>query len=379
MELRRVTFLPTRGSRRESMLLKISNGVVSLALIALALALAGNPTPAQAQLTRGFVSGTISDVSGARAPGVEITIKNNATGIAHTTLSNDVGFYRFVALEPGAYELQFKLSGFSTRRVDDISVGAAQEIVVNQTMSVSSVTNEISVVDVPGTDVAKTDATISRTITERVIQEIPLTADDRDVTRLALFAPTVTRAPGTSEFTANGQRARNNNFMIDGTDNNDLSITKTNARIIPEAVAEVQIQTTSYSAEFGRSSGAQISIITRSGTNKLHGEGWDYYRGNWLEPVSLANKRANIKETPRFVANQFGGDLGGPIAENRTFFFGLLEFNRHREAPDARNADPATIPTPEGYAALQNVTLGPNQTPASRQAVLSALTFLPEI
>src|SRR5213593_30650 len=356
---------------------KKSKGMVCLALTALALA--GNPTPAPAQLTRGFVSGTMSDTSGARVPGVQITITNKATGIARTALSNDVGFYRFVAVEPGLYELQFELSGFSTRRVDDISVGGAQEVVVNQTMAVSGTSSEVSVIEVPGTGVAKADATISRTITERVIQDVPLTAKDRDVTRLALFAPTVTRAPGSNEFTANGQRARNNNFMIDGTDNNDLSISETNARIIPEAVAEVQIQTTPYSAEFGRSSGAQLSIITRSGTNQFHGEGWDYYRGNWMEPLSLVNKRANIRETPRFVANQFGGDLGGPIIKNRTFFFGLLESNRRREAPDARNADPASIPTPAGYAALQNVPLGNNQTPASRQAVLSALSFLPEI
>src|SRR5262249_14998868 len=153
------------------------------------------------------------------------------------------------------------------------------------------------------------------------------------------------RAPGSSEISVNGQRARNNNFMLDGTDNNDLSITQTNARIIPEAVQEFQVQTTAYSAEFGRSSGAQISVITRGGTNQFHGEGWDYYRGNWMEPLSLVNKRAGIRETPRYVANQGGGDVGGPIIKDRTFFFGLLQANRRREAADARNATSATIPT----------------------------------
>ena len=93
------------------------------------------------------------------------------------------------------------------------------------------------------------------------------------------------RAPGSNEFAANGQRARNNNFLLDGTDNNDLSVTLNSNRIIPEGVAEFQVQTTSYSAEFGRNTGAQISIITRGGSNVFHGEAWNYYRANWMEPL----------------------------------------------------------------------------------------------
>ena len=356
---------------------KIIPGSVCNALIILILS--GGLKPTAAQLTRGFLSGTITDTTGGVLPGVQVTITNKATNISRGMLSSDGGFYRFVAVEPGIYAVEFKLSGFGPRRIDEINVGPAQEVVINQTMALGAVSAEVSVVETPGTEIAKTDATISRTIPERVIQDLPLTAATRDVTRLALLAPTVTRAPGSNEFSANGQRARNNNFMIDGTDNNDLSVTVTNARIIPEAVAEVQIQTSAYSAEFGRSSGAQVSVITRSGSNQFHGEGWDYYRGNWMEPLSLVNKRANIKETPRFVVNQFGGDLGGPIIKNRTFFFGLLEFNRRREAPDARNATAASIPSPAGYAALQSLPLGPGQTQASRQAVLSALSFLPQI
>jgi len=164
-------------------------------------------------------------------------------------------------------------------------------------------------------------------------------------------------------------------------DNNDLSVAVDSTRILPEAVQEVQVQTTAYQAEFGRNSGAQFSAITKSGGNQFHGEGWDYYRGNWMEPVSLLNKRAGINDTPRFVQNQFGGDVSGPILKERTFFFGLLEFNRRREAADARNGATTApvVPTPAGYAALQTVPLGTGQTAASRQAVLQALSFLPSI
>src|SRR5262249_49012735 len=113
------------------------------------------------------------------------------------------------------------------------------------------------------------------------------------------------------------------------------------ARVIPESIQEVQVQTTAYSAEFGRSSGAQVSLVTKGGTNQFHGQLWENYRGNWMEPVSLENKRAQISTTSRFTVNQFGADGGGPIFTNRTFFFGLLEKNTRREAAgrqwDCRN------------------------------------------
>jgi hypothetical protein len=167
--------------------------------------------------------------------------------------------------------------------------------------------------------------------------------------------------------------------MIDGVDNNDASVTLSANRSVAEALSEFQIQTAVYSAEFGRNSGAQINVITKSGTNAFHGEIWDYYRGNWIEPVSLLNKRAGVTKTPRFVHNNPGGDIGGRILRDRTFFFGLIETDRRREAPDARNATSFTIPTAAGYAALSRVPLGPGQTPESRQAVLNAMSFLPGI
>ena len=113
----------------------------------------------------------------------------------------------------------------------------------------------------------------------------------RDISRLALLAPTVNRASGSNEFAGNGQRARNNNFMIDGVDNNDLSVTMQRRPNHSRSRKEVQIQTTAYAAEFGRNTGVQFSAITKSGSNSYHGEVWDYYRGNWMEPISLTDKR----------------------------------------------------------------------------------------
>src|SRR6267378_7783611 len=345
----------------------------------LALTLLCAPQIAEAQLVRGFVSGTVTDTTNAILAGVQVTLTNKGTNISRDSVTNDVGFYRFAAVEPGEYSIEFKLGGFESHKVKSIIVNTAQEVVVNQSLAPGGVTTEVSIVETPGVTLDKTMATIERTFPGRVVTELPITMNTRDVTRLALLAPTVARAPGSNEFSANGQRARNNNFTIDGVDNNDLSVAVDSTRVLPEAVQEVQVQTTAYQAEFGRNSGAQFSAITKAGTNQYHGEGWDYYRGNWMEPVSLLNKRAGINDTPRFVQNQFGGDVSGPILKERTFFFGLLEFNRRREAADARNGATTApvVPTPAGYAALQTVPLGTGQTAASRQAVLQAMSFLP--
>src|SRR5881296_3052057 len=337
--------------------------------------------PLNAQLTRGFVSGLVTDPTNAVIAEVQVILTNNLTNISRETVTNDAGFYRFVAIEPGEYSIEFSKPGFETHRIDNFAVKTAQEVVINQTLGPAPVAVEVSVRETPGGELAKTTATVERTFTDREISELPLQIykDVRDITRMALFTPLVTRSASFTEFSANGQRTRNNNFMLDGVDNNDLTVTNSSLRTIPEAVQEVQLQTVAYSAEFGRSTGAQFSAVTKAGTNRYHGEVWDYHKGNWMEPLGLANKLAGFKETPRFTVNQFGGDTGGPIWKDHTFFFGLLEVNRRREAASASNATAATIPTPDGYAALSAIPLGTGETPTAREAALNALKFLPDI
>ena len=336
-------------------------------------------TAAWAQLTRGFISGTIQDQSGLSVPGVAVRIVNQATNIERTSATNDSGVYRFVGVDPGKYTVEFTKSGFEARRVNDITVSTTQEVTINQTLQIGQTASVVEVVASPGVELSKTSATIERTLSHQFIANVPLTAGTRDVNQLALLAPTAVRGPGSTGISANGQRARNNNFLLDGIDNNDPSVTIANNRVIPEAVQEFQVQTSSYSAEYGRNSGAQIIVNTRSGSNQFHGEAYDYYNGNWLTPVTLPNKRNNVFKTPRFDQNQAGGDLGGPIIRDRTFFFVLGEANRRREAPSAGNATSATIPTPAGFAALSGVPLDPAQNATSRQAVLGALGFLPSV
>jgi outer membrane receptor protein involved in Fe transport len=332
------------------------------------------------QLTRGFISGTVQDATGAVMPDVTVKITNKATNLSNEVQTNARGIYRFVAVEPGIYAVEFTKAGFETRQIENVQVSTNQEVTLNQELAVGGTATTVEVQDAPpGVELAKSSGTIERTLPEQFVENIPLTGATRDVNRLALFAPTVAVGPGSTGISANGNRARNNNFMVDGVDNNDASVTLSANRAISEGISQFQVQTSVYSAEYGRSSGAQINIITKSGSNSFHGEVWDYYRGNFMEPVSLLNRRAGVNETPRFVHNQAGGNLGGRLIRDRTFFFGLVETNRRREAPDARNASSVNIPTPEGYAALAGVPLGTNQTTTSRQAVLGALAFLPEV
>ncbi|MEJ7606400.1 MAG: carboxypeptidase regulatory-like domain-containing protein [Bryobacteraceae bacterium] len=332
------------------------------------------------QLTRGYISGTVQDATNAVIPDVQVKIKNRDTNATLGIETNDSGIYRFAGVEPGTYSVEFTKAGFEVRRVENVIVGTNQEVTINQTLGVSGTATTVEVQDsAAGVELAKSTATMGRTLNQMVIQNVPLSGATRDVNVLSLLAPMVNRGPGSTGISANGNRARNNNFMVDGVDNNDASVTTQSSRIIPEALSEFQIQTSAYSAEFGRNSGAQINVITRGGTNQFHGEAWDYYRGNWMEPVNLLNKRAGITSTPRFNHHQFGGDFGGPAIKDRLFFFGLVELNRRRETPDGRNASSFTIPTAEGLAALQNVPLGPGQTAASRQAVLSSLGFLTNV
>ena len=216
--------------------------------------------------------------------------------------------------------MEFTSPGFDAVKLEQVEVNANQEVVIIQPLPVAKASTAVEVTEVADdAALVKAAPTIGLTLPGSFVESIPLTADTRDVTRLALLTPGVSRGPGGSEFSASGQRARNNNFMIDGVDNNDLTTTTVTARVIPEAVAEFQTQTTPYSAEFGRNSGAQVSVITRGGSNAFHGAVWDYHRANWMEPLSLLNKRAGLTSTPRYVENQVGASLGARCSATGPF------------------------------------------------------------
>ena len=139
----------------------------------------------------------------------------------------------------------------------------------------------------------------------RQVVELPLSAD-RNVNNLIATGPNVSRVTGQGTYAANGQRSRNNNYMIDGSDNNDISVTISTTQIVPESVAEFQVQTNAYSVEFGRNSGAQVNVITKSGSNRFRGDVWDYFRTNSLASLTNLEKANNLTSRPTTRATRRG-------------------------------------------------------------------------
>src|SRR5260370_10470706 len=182
--------------------------------------------PLAAQLTRGFISGVVQDSAGAVVGDVRITITNKATGIKSETRSNGVGVYRFVAVEPGKYDVEFSQAGFETRKIANVEVTATQEVTLNETLGLAATTTTVEVSDTPpGVDLNKSSATIALKLDQSFVGNVALTGGTRDVNQLALLAPTANRAPGSTTIAANGQPARHNNFLLDGVGNKDLSVT----------------------------------------------------------------------------------------------------------------------------------------------------------
>jgi len=331
-------------------------------------------------MTRGTILGVIQDPSGATISNASVKIVNSATGVERTTTSGSDGSYRFAGVDPGLYNVTFTATGFATSEVKNINVSTSQEVTLNQQLAVGATTSTVDVSDTPpGVELSKSSATIQRTLDQSFIANVATTSGTRDVNQLALLAPTAVRGPGSTGMSINGQRARNNDFLLDGIDNNDPSVTLSNNRVTPEATGEFQVQTQAYSAEFGRNSGGQLQVITRAGTNTFHGEAYEYWQGNSLIPVTLPNKRNGLTSTPRFDQNQVGGSFGGPVRKNKLFFFANAETDRRAEAPSAGNATSATIPTAAGYALLSSIPLGAGETAAARAASLNALSFLPNV
>jgi hypothetical protein len=347
----------------------------------LALVLAGLlvfPALSAAQITRGAISGTVRDASGAVVPGATVTVTNMDTNISRTAVTDAQGFYRVPALEPGRYQVKTELSGFQTVEYKDVRLVSAGEVTLNSELKVAGVGEAITVVGkAEAIELNKTSPTIGMTTSARAVVELPLGGGDRNINNLIAAGPNVSRSDGQGTFVANGQRSRNNNYMIDGSDNNDISVTISTSQVVPEAVAEFQVQTNAYSVEFGRNSGAQINVITRSGTNSFRGEVWDYYRNADLFSLTNLQKDQKLTSPPGYTRHQVGASLGGPIFRDKTFFFLLYQYDPQR--PDPSPGGTVRTLTPTGYAALAGVPLGAGQTAASRQTVLDRLSFLNDV
>jgi hypothetical protein len=347
-----------------------------------AIALFAVTTIAAAQITRGSISGVVRDPAGLVVPGVTVTVTNTETNTSQSIVTDAEGFYRVAALEPGRYTVKAELQSFSTVEAKDIVVPPSTEVRVPVDLKVGNLNETVSVTaNAIAAALNKASPTIGFTLGSKQVVELPLSGG-RNINNLILTAPNVSMAgftvnAGQGTYIVNGQRSRNNNYMIDGSDNNDISVTISTATIVPESVAEFQVLTNPYSVEFGRNTGGQINVITKSGGDRFKGDLWDYYTTSKFFSLTNLEKASGLTEPARFYRHQAGGDLGGPIVKGKTFFYGLFQYDPQR--PAATPGTTTRMPTPAGFAALSNVPLGAGQTAASRQAVLSRLAFLQDV
>src|SRR5437762_7016423 len=278
----------------------------------------------QSQITAGTVQGDVLDEKGGSVAGTTVEAKNLATNFVQTDTTNADGHFAFLSLAPGRYTLTISKSGFATIVQENVNLTVGQTITLPITMKVSSVAQQIVVSDVPIVEVTKT--TSSSTLDEISVATTPVLG--RKFEDLLTLTPgvSITQGPDGDEININGQRGIFNNISLDGGDYNNgffgeqVGGQRAAVDISLEAVKEFQIIASGANAEFGRSAGSQINVITKSGTNNIHGSAFEYFRDE-----SLTAATSDGKSLDNFRRNQFGGSVGGPIKKDKLFFFGAAE------------------------------------------------------
>jgi hypothetical protein len=335
-------------------------GIVSVVVF---LGVASSPK-ANAQVTAtASITGTVLDKSGAVVPGAQVTVTNKDTGDTRTTTSGSNGLYRFDLLRAGPYNLQVVKEGFTTARVSDIVLYIGQTLTENVSLSPGAVSQTVTVSSAaPLIETTKSD--VGMTITPSQVQNMPL--NGRDFANLAVLAPGA-RAVNPydptkrrySTFAINGSSGRNVMVEVNGIDDKDNTIGGPVMQLPLSAVQEFAIATQRFSAANGRSEGGAVNVITKAGTNSLHGGLYLFDTETSLNANDYFSKQGS-QPTPQFSRQQFGGDIGGPIRKDKDFFFFALERTRENTSipvtPTAfqeltlvksLGADPAnSIPTP---------------------------------
>lgn len=312
--------------------------------------------------SRGTIRGTVTDQSGAVVANANVSITQIETNVTRKSTTNQAGIYRFDAVDPGSYAVVVDAAGFSGMRTTGVTVQAAGERVVDVALKVGGENQVVEVAASSGEVALQTSEQVRAAhIESRSIENLPLVG--LDSLTLAQTVPGVVVSPngninqnGTMVFTINGQRPRGNNFLIDGVENNDISVTGPAYTIgNPDAVEEVNVQTSNFSAEFGRAGGGVINQVTKSGTNTLHGSAVYSYTGDVFKALNYNQRIAGLTRPPRDIHNVPWFSIGGPIViphiyngHDKTFFFAAGQWDR-----DVGKATTnVRVPTAAGLAVL---------------------------
>jgi hypothetical protein len=309
-------------------------------------------TRVYAQAVSGDLVGTVADATGAVVPNATVTAVNAATGIRAAASTNASGSYRLANLLPGNYDVSAEAAGFNTSIVKDVPVHLNQTATLNIGVTVGSISTSVEVSAATAV-LDTTTAQIQTTYGSKQIADLPTNTIGVGVVNMSLLQAGVASAGGIGVGTGpsvGGQRPRNNNFTVEGVDNNRKDVTGPNAFVPSESVAEFTLLQNQFQAEYGHSSGGQFNTIVKSGTNQFHGELYEYVENRNLNAEDQTFKTQGIFTNPRFDRNHLGGNFGGPIEKNKLFFFSSFEYNPLGQSANA--GAPVFAPTSAGYAAL---------------------------
>ena len=323
--------------------------------VALVTFLAVLPLAGFAQVTSGDIVGSVSDSTGAAVPGAKLEALNTATGIKTTTTAGDNGQYRIGNLPAGAYDLTVSATGFSSAALKGLAVDTSKASTANFTLQVGQVSTTLEVTEAAAV-LDTTTAQVQNTFEVKQVQDLPTASIGLGVLNLSLLGSGVTSSGGVGAGTGpsvGGQRPRNNNFTVEGVDNNSKSVTGPLVFIPNDAVAEFTLLQNQFAPEYGHSSGGQFNTVVRSGTNQFHGMIYDYLQNRTLNATDQSLKNQGLTK-PRFDFNRLGAQLGGPILKNKLFFFGAYEYEPLGQA--STQAAAVETPTAAGYSMLQGVS-----------------------
>jgi hypothetical protein len=315
---------------------------------------------AAAQVDQGSITGTVTDTTGAVVPDAAVTLVNTDVGLNLKNTTNSNGIYTFSPVRIGHYTVTVTAPGFATTTQKNVTVNVAQSLQVNVQLQLGAATETVEVTTAPPT--LQTDnAAVGQVITEKSVNDLPL--NGRNFTFLAqLGAGTQTPQADTrgnaasGAFSANGLRPSQNNYLLDGIDNNSNAVdflNGTNFIVLPpvDAIQEFKVQTADFSAELGRSAGAVLNATIKSGTNSFHGAAWEFFRNDKLDAADWFEDNGGIKKGV-LRQNQFGASIGGPIIKNKVFFFGDYEGLRRVQGTVATGTVPTASEVSSGFQNL---------------------------
>ena len=342
--------------------------LAAIALLGLGL-LCLPPPPAAAQAVSGTILGFVKDSSGAVMPGVTVTLVNAGTGFSRTVVTDAAGEYTAPLIPTGTYTVSAEITGFNKLSKTNVLLGVDQKVRIDLALELGAMTEVVEIqAETPLLQTSSSE--LGTTVVEEQIKTLPL--NGRNFVSLTRTVPGVLRGiPGanidgagslawraSAAFSANGMRPRDNNYMLDGVDNNETWLQTVVIFPSTDALSEFKLQTSTYSAEFGKSLGGVVSLQIKSGTNQIHGSVFEFLRNDAFDANNFFLNRAG-RPKPALSQHQFGATLGGPIFKDRTFFFADYQGFRNTTGQTYLSTVPSTRMRQGDFSELNRVIYDP--------------------